>query len=191
MMRWRMQRGQVSVCQRRRNGRKPHAEVWRVKSIRGATLRRMARSVISLIRTQTIVGQIKVQMMGISLLLLLVCYPPNTYGLYDMAGNVWEWCLDAYDANFYRNPVHRNPIAGAASISDVINNYTNVKSIRVCRGGSWYYFAQNVRVAYRNQERSDAWVRLQRFSLCEDCNTLTYFTYLPLVPPICVADWLP
>ena len=33
--------------------------------------------------------------------------------------------------NFYRNPVHRNPIAGAVSVSDVINNYTNVKSARV------------------------------------------------------------
>ena len=76
-------------------------------------------------------------------------YPPNTYGLYDMAGNVWEWCLDAYDANFYRNPVHRNPIAGAVSISEITNNYTNVKSSRVLRGGSWFNDAQYVRVAYR------------------------------------------
>ena len=65
-------------------------------------------------------------------------YPSNGYGLYDMAGNVWEWCLDAYDADFYSNSLRRNPIAGAASISDVVNNYTNVKYSRVLRGGSWF-----------------------------------------------------
>ncbi len=50
---------------------------------------------------------------------------PNNYGLYDMAGNVWEWCQDFYDTNYYRISPEKNPTGPDSG-------YT-----RVLRGGSW------------------------------------------------------
>ena len=64
-------------------------------------------------------------------------YPPNKYGLYDMAGNVWEWCLDVYDEDFYKNSLYRNPIAGAESITQIRRYFTNAKTPRVLRSGAW------------------------------------------------------
>ena len=57
----------------------------------------------------------------------------NTYGLYDMSGNVWEWCWD-----WYGGISSKTPDAGPAS-----------GSYRCQRGGSWYDLANYAQVAYR------------------------------------------
>lgn len=76
-------------------------------------------------------------------------YPANAYGLYDMAGNVWEWCLDGFDSDFYASSPRRNPIAGASSISRIVDNFRNLRHSRVLRGGSWNSPAHFVRCSVR------------------------------------------
>lgn len=78
-------------------------------------------------------------------------YPANGYGLYDMAGNVSEWCLDAHDANFYATSRRENPLSGADTIAEILEKYREVKSARVLRGGSWSSPPPWVRVACRSR----------------------------------------
>ena len=66
-------------------------------------------------------------------------YPANGYGLYDMAGNVQEQCLDALDWDFYAESDNsRNPLAGGETVQWLRENFTSIPghSYRVSRGGS-------------------------------------------------------
>ncbi len=77
-------------------------------------------------------------------------YPPNGYGLFDIVGNVLEWCLDTYDKGYYDDPPNKNPIAGADSIEEVLENLKNITSSRALRGGSWVENGQpRVWITYR------------------------------------------
>ena len=75
-------------------------------------------------------------------------YPANDYGLYDMAGNAWEWCLDEAIPNFYDHSPPNNPIAGGP-LKHIIDNFRDVATGRIIRGGSWATTAVNTRVSHR------------------------------------------
>jgi formylglycine-generating enzyme required for sulfatase activity len=73
-------------------------------------------------------------------------YPANGYGLYDMAGNVWEYVIDEWGR--YSAPPQVNPVGGGSLYLD--GTFLDVKTRRVIRSGSWGGAPINLRVAYRD-----------------------------------------
>jgi uncharacterized protein (TIGR02996 family) len=65
-------------------------------------------------------------------------YPRNAFGLAGMHGNVWEWCSDWYDKDYYARGPRQDPPGPSEGLN------------RVCRGGGWYYPASGCRSADRD-----------------------------------------
>ena len=64
-------------------------------------------------------------------------FAPNAWGLYDMLGNVWEWCWDWYTESYNNAGENHNPHGAVSGTS------------RVLRGGSWGGYGEYLRTAYR------------------------------------------
>ncbi len=75
-------------------------------------------------------------------------YKPNAWGLYDMHGNLWEWCLDW---NYW---------FGGTSLEDPTGPESNKEKKRIVRGGGCYSAASGCRSASRSGNTADNWQRL-------------------------------
>jgi formylglycine-generating enzyme required for sulfatase activity len=69
-------------------------------------------------------------------------FPPNAFGLYDMHGNIWEWCQDIWQDSYHNYD---------AAPTDESTEKRQEKIRNVLRGGSWFDYPVNCRSAYRCQ----------------------------------------
>ena len=146
-----MRSGQANVCQQRRSGSVLRRAVLVGKKYpHGDTLTLQDANYGENVGDTTPVGS----------------YPANAYGLYDMAGNVWEWCLDTSYGDFYVTQ----------GIKKFLNIFINIKGSRVVRGGSWGQSgskrtSRHSRPRFAREQRE-----LRGFSVCEGCIPLTYIS---------------
>lgn len=91
----------------------------------------------------------------------VMSYPPNVYGIYDIAGNVYEWCQDWYDYNYYETSLQepenpRGPIQGV---------------YRVLRGGCWKSLKEDLRCSHRHRNNPGTMNRTYGFRCATDVVT--------------------
>jgi formylglycine-generating enzyme required for sulfatase activity len=87
-------------------------------------------------------------------------YPPNAWGLYDMHGNVSQWCADWYDPDYYKTGPKVDPKGPAKGVlgTGFASDY-----FRVVRGGCWLDEARACRAAYRFRLQSSEPYRIVGF----------------------------
>jgi formylglycine-generating enzyme required for sulfatase activity len=97
-------------------------------------------------------------------------FPANAWGLHDMHGNAWEWCLDQWHDNY-----EGAPNDGSAWVDDDTNNIIakniNIKKdysfgVRLLRGGSWFNFPGDCRSAFRDLNLPDSQPLTVGFRVC-------------------------
>lgn len=84
-------------------------------------------------------------------------FRPNFLGLYDMSGNVKEWCWDYYSKDFYKNSPSENPQGPISGM------------YRVLRGGSWKDCAEEIRVTNRSFDLPDSQSTDRGFRIARKC----------------------
>lgn len=88
----------------------------------------------------------------------VMSYPPNGYGLYDMAGNVYEWCYDWYDYHYYN-----------LSLQEPHNPKGPLQGVyRVLRGGCWKSLKEDLRTSHRHRNNPGTMNGTYGFRLAAD-----------------------